>query len=226
MQKRRKGKQTCSRGICDRNGRCIACHHFYFCMMPQNPRSFAGTATFLQSTTSNSKTNWCPVKPKPFMAFDIAPVDRVALFNPNNPSSPNNMTLPRLEPMTLALIPFLGSGPWPSHLNTNWGPVSEAKIFCYIYIKPPKKKKEKKKRKRLVNLVTGFAILRIVESAFDETDSELERFVCHRLGLVLGIFLSFCLWRRNSSHCFWDPNHLRQWGSLFSWILWVNKINQ
>ena len=47
-------EQTCLRGICDRNGRYIACSHFYFCMMQQNPKSFAGTATFLQSITSKT----------------------------------------------------------------------------------------------------------------------------------------------------------------------------
>ena len=45
-------------------------------------------------------------------------------------------------------------------------------------------------RKSIVlNLMTTFAILRIVESASDETDTK--RFLCRRLGL--GLVLTLCL---------------------------------
>ena len=47
-----------------------------------------------------------------------------------------NMMLLRLKPMTLALIPFVGSDLWPSHLKTNWCPVREAKDFYGIRITP------------------------------------------------------------------------------------------
>ena len=42
-------------------------------------------------------------------------------------------------------------------------------------------------KSKVLNLVTTFAILRIVESASDETDTK--RFLCPRLGLVLTLCL-------------------------------------
>jgi hypothetical protein len=57
-------------------------------------------------------------------------VSSATLLHLNNSSF--NITLPRLEPMTLALIPFVGSGLWPSHLKTNCCPVRKAKAFYGI----------------------------------------------------------------------------------------------
>ena len=76
-------EETCLRGICDRNGRYIACSQFYFCMMWKNPKSFAGIATFYNRSLQRLIQEKCKKQKETHM---LNPKSHLIHTNVSNPT--------------------------------------------------------------------------------------------------------------------------------------------